>query len=239
MFLGRNIELDARSLNYQVEPAKVIQPKEWLPSISTLDQGQLGSCTGNAGTYHLSNLYANDLGSIRLSDRRMIYTLEPDNAEMNQRFAVTTYHLATQRDGFRGVYPPSDTGSSGLAVCKALLEKKLITRYVWATSIIGMGSLFQHGGLIVGMPWFNAWFEPDNDGFIDSKDWRRSGTAGGHEIYFEALEAWNESDLNQSIVRFRNSWTETWGDQGCGRLRLSTYRAVMSYCDAKQFRREQ
>ena len=65
MALGRNQELDARSLNYLAPVAIEIKPAEWKPAITTLNQGDVGSCTGNAGSYHLSNLYAD-----HLADRR-------------------------------------------------------------------------------------------------------------------------------------------------------------------------
>jgi hypothetical protein len=132
-------------------------------------------------------------------------------------------------------YPPDDTGSSGLGICRALKAEKLITRYSWALSRTGFATLLQHAGCIIGMPWYNAFFDPDADGFIDaSYGWQSSGVAGGHEVYVEALEAWNPVDPHQCIVRFHNSWGD-WGDYGCGRMRLSTYEALKSEIDLKQF----
>jgi hypothetical protein len=74
----------------------------------------------------------------------------------------------------------------------------------------------QRAGVIVGVPWCSAWFEPDVDGFIDaSATWRDSGVAGGHELYWAALEAWDDRSPSRSIVRFANSW----GLVGRSRLR--------------------
>src|SRR5919199_1216844 len=55
MRLGRNQWLDARSLAYMVENdvramSTALQSQEWERVLAILDQGHLGSCTGNAGT---------------------------------------------------------------------------------------------------------------------------------------------------------------------------------------------
>ena len=53
--LGRNLWLDARSLAYMVENdvhemGKPLSDQSWERVLTVLDQGDLGSCTGNAGT---------------------------------------------------------------------------------------------------------------------------------------------------------------------------------------------
>jgi hypothetical protein len=233
--LGRHLELDARSLAYTVERELVTQPiktSNFPAIIPTLDQGQLGSCTGNAGTYHLSALAgAAKLGGLTLAGKKLSGT----DATANEGFAVELYHEATVDDGFPGTYPPNDTGSSGLGVCKALKAAGLVTKYTWATTLNGMATLLQRSGVIIGMPWYNAFFSPDAQGYIDSGNWQASGIAGGHELYVEALESWTPRQPQYSVVRFHNSWTDGWGDHGCGRMRLSTYLALQSSIDIKQF----
>jgi hypothetical protein len=39
---------------------------------------------------------------------------------------------------------------------------------------------------------------------------------------------------DKTIVRFRNSWTEGWGDHGSYRAHLSTYIALGAYCDFRR-----
>lgn len=232
MRLGRHMELDARSLEHliaQVVTPQPIKPREWPAAIPTLDQGQIGSCTGNAGTYHLATV----LGAANLADVQLDGVgLTQGN---NEPFAVALYHEATVSDSYPGTYPPDDTGSSGLGVCKALHKAGLIKRYVWGTSLNHIGLAFQRAGIIIGTPWYESWFNPDSDGFIDNGDWKASGVAGGHEIYGEALEAWDGGDPSKSIVRFHNSWGDGWGDHGCFRMRLSTYMTLKAEIDVKQF----
>src|SRR3954451_20502594 len=55
MRLGRHLWLDARSLAYMIENKieemnHPVKTTEWERVIAILDQGKLGSCTGNAGT---------------------------------------------------------------------------------------------------------------------------------------------------------------------------------------------
>lgn len=228
--LGRHLELDARSLAYTVEAelaAVQIRPAAWLPSIPILDQGHLGSCTGHAGTYALSAVLGKRTDGIVLNGTPLALDAEA--------FAVALYEEATREDGFPGVYPPEDTGSSGLGVCRALRTAGLIDRYTWATSLNGLGMAMQRGGVMLGMPWMTAFFDADADGFIDRDPaWMRSGVAGGHEIYLAVLERWNPADPHGSIVAFPNSWSTTWGDSGWGRMRLSTWLLLKQQTDQKQ-----
>jgi hypothetical protein len=235
MRLGRHLELDPRSLAFLPDPElarKPIKPAEWVPPIPTLNQGQLGSCTGNAGTYHMAALAGpGRANTLALKGN----VLSATDAAACESFAVELYHEATVLDGFPGDYPPDDTGSSGLGVCRALKANHLIGRYVWATNLRAFGVLLQRAGVIIGTPWFESWFRPGPDGFVDDNpDWANSGVAGGHEVYVEALEAWDEQDPAKSVIRFHNSWGDGWGDHGCGRMRLSTYKQLQASVDVKQ-----
>src|SRR4051794_8921622 len=181
MRLGRHLWLDARSLadmaeNKTADMTHPVKTTEWDRVITILDQKKLGSCTGNAGPGALGTQPFYDAVGQKL--------LPAADDEMHlEGFAVQLYEDATVVDGYPGTYPPDDTGSSGLAICKVLKSRKAIKGYHYARTPHGFLQLLRQGPVLQGMPWYNAFFQPDKQGFIDSDPkWMSSGVAGGHEI---------------------------------------------------------
>jgi hypothetical protein len=231
MCLGRHIWLDARSLAYMVENnvsamAAPLKNQHWDRVIPILDQGVLSSCTGNAG--------AGALGTQPFYDRVGQKTFgAAKDAKTLEDFAIRLYSDATKVDPYPGTYLPTDTGSSGLAICKVLANRGTITGYNWARTAYGFLRLLQNGPVLQGMPWFNAFFYPDKSGFIDgSRSWASSGLAGGHEVEAIGVELDTRDAFNSTIV-YANSWSESWGDAGRFRMRLRTYEQL-SGVDLKQ-----
>ncbi len=101
----------------------------------------------------------------------------------------------------------------------------------------------QQGALIVGQPFLNAWMHPGPNGMIDGdgspqtlQQQIQQGVAGGHETVLSAVEQLatlpsGQVDPANTIIRFRNSWTKSWGDNGSYRAHLSTYVSLGSHCD--------
>lgn len=232
MRLGRHQRLDARSLAYMVENdigtmSRSYSDQSWDRIIPILDQGHLGSCTGNAGTGALgTEPFYSQAGKAVLPS-----TTDPATFE---EFAVQLYSDATKIDPFPGAYPPTDTGSSGLAICQVLKNRRTISGYTWARTAYGFLTLLQAGPVLQGMPWYNAFFHPDNDGFIDSDpSWSTSGVAGGHEVEAIGVEV-DRQDAFNSVILYANSWGTGWGDAGRFRMRLRTYEQL-SGIDLKQY----
>lgn len=233
MRLGRNMWLDGRSLTHMVENnvqemGKPLTSCSWERVLAVLDQGKLGSCTGNAGTGALGTRpFYDAAGHSVLPD--------PGNAAAAEEFAVQLYEDATVVDGYPGTYPPDDTGSSGLAICKVLKNRGVIAGYRWARTAYGFLRLLQDGPVLQGMPWYNAFFQPGKQGFIDADPkWLSSGVAGGHEVEAVAVEL-DTSDAFSSVITYVNSWGTGWGDAGRFRMRLRTYEQLASV-DLKQYR---
>jgi len=202
---GRHVQHDERSRAFAVMIADGYRPQgiEWIRYSPILDQGNLGSCTGNA--------MAGWLGCSP-------HVSTPEDAlKFDEDYAIRLYSLATRLDEFRGEYPPDDTGSSGLAVAKAARQLGDISRYQHAFSTNGILSALQRGPVIVGTSWTERMFYPDRDGFV-----RPQGQVlGGHEWLIRGSHlGYSQSD--QYFI-CDNSWGRGFGLDGSFRITLSDW----------------
>lgn len=188
--LGRHVHHDSRSLAYAAPEQGTINNVLWKRDTAILDQGNTGSCTGNAA--------AGALGS------DPFYATVP-SVTLDETYARDTlYHLATTLDGFPGTFPPQDTGSDGLSVAKACQSLGLISGYTHALSLNAALVALQTNPVITGVNWYEGFDSPDASGNV-----KVSGSVrGGHE--FEIVGC----DASAYTVRAANSWGPTWGDQG-------------------------
>ncbi|MFK0288248.1 hypothetical protein ACIQVL_48425 [Streptomyces sp. NPDC090499] len=253
--LGRHLVLDRRTLAYRRPySGEPLKPAEWEPTVPVLDQEDLlaqgirtsqmfqgvedvdalGSCTGNAGTELISTLH----DAKTLKDAGLDVT-DPVAAE---KWAIGLYSDASHRDQWMDQnWPTTDCGSSGLGVAKALRSRGLIDQYGTATTALELCRDLQNGGLLAGMPWFKAWFEPVGASALldDIPNWEKSPIAGGHELYISALEqvrqtATGRIDYKRTIIRLRNHWTRSFGDNGSFRMSLAVYQKIRKQVDLLQ-----
>lgn len=191
--LGRHVLHDSRSLQYQVEAedASVLKSVRWPSRIPVLDQGQLGSCTGNA--------------AVGVLGTDPFFSTDPVRAiSLDEQYAIAVYAEATTVDPFTGTYPPTDTGSDGLSVAKVLLKHGKISGYQHATSLAAALTALSQRACIAGTVWKTDMFRPDTDGRI-----RTTGNVeGGHEYKLDEL------DVERKRVWILNSWGPDWGIGG-------------------------
>jgi hypothetical protein len=197
--LGRNIEHDDRSRAHDADPRTVIrvriEPKTWPRYSPILDQGAVGSCTGNA--------MAAWLACAPHASR--------DNLEnpCDQALALRLYSLATRLDVWPGEFPPDDTGSSGNAVAKAARRLGLIRGWGWCFTTDSLIRRLMVGPVIVGVPWYSGMYSPDERGEV----FPSGEPVGGHEFL---IRGW----LGASGFLCDNSWGSAWGPLD-GSFRLS------------------
>ncbi|MCW2901486.1 MAG: hypothetical protein JWO67_3751, partial [Streptosporangiaceae bacterium] len=231
--------------------AQGIDTTSLVPGAKRVDA--LGSCTCNAGTVSLAERVAAARGTAALAEVQLTtpHGKSPGlsgNEVLDEEFAILLYNLVTDQTGNPAQeWPPTDCGSTGLYVATELEHQGLISGHKTASGMENVCSLLQDGTVLMGAPWFNAWMEPDAQGFVDGDGSLtallraiESGVAGGHETCLTALERLvltrtGGIDLRASHVRVRNSWSPAFADHGSYRVRLSTLAWLGSHADFKQF----
>lgn len=203
------------------------------------DVDALGSCTANAGVSHIAErVGAEGLTKIGL------FATDPVADEV---FAIKFYHSCTGQTGDPSQeFPPNDPGSTGLFVCQEYIKMGLASSYKMASGVDNLASLLQDGSVMLGTVWFNEWFTPGADAFVDGNGSLasylgaiRSGVAGGHEVLILGIEklaltVTGKVDASKTTVLVRNSWDSTWGDNGCFRMHMSTLQHLGGHADFKQ-----
>jgi hypothetical protein len=198
--LGRHVQHDERSRAYPARRGvRRLGTTEWPLSDSAplLDQGDVGRCTGwsavncmNTTTYY---------GERRKFNRgRVLGPVHGDNL----------YHRATELDIWPGVWPPQDTGSSGLAVAKALKEAGYISEYRHAFGIDHLLDALMLGPVLVGTTWLEDMFYPAKTGEVSVS----GQPLGGHEYLCNYVNLGRYDRLG-----FINTWGR-WGKNGTGRF---------------------
>lgn len=207
--LGRHVEHDPKSREYAYEKTVstlvAVEHKRHSP---IFNQGQLGSCTGNAaaGAKDTEPLYHS--GSTHL---------------IGEAGAVDIYSLGTRLDGLSdGYYPPTDTGSSGLAVSKAMKQEGMIGSYSHAFDMDAALAALQAGPVITGVAWYEGFDNPDANGLVQIAGQVR----GGHEICVVGYEP--QSNPDDALIKIANSWGTSWGVDGYFFWTVSTWKQLLA-----------
>lgn len=198
--LGRHVKHDSRSRDFAFLPADAKpQGKNtfWNSSAKPLNQGQLGSCTGNATAQWLNTSFA---APVRAATHHGRYLTEGD--------AVAIYSLGTRLDNVAGQYPPDDTGCNGISVAKAAEQLGYLDGYKHTFSFSSLQAALEITPAIVGTVWTNTMFHPTN-GLVSVGPLTDSNIAGGHEYLAAGL------DFTEEAVIFRNSWGDQADWPGC------------------------
>lgn len=212
--LGRYVKHDARSLRFPFRTNAQLVSTAWTDHIDVLNQGELGSCTGNATVHALghSPFYETLTDELKVS--------------LTEDSAVKIYSLATQLDDFYGTYPPTDTGSSGLDAAKAAVHYGYISGYNHALSLHDALSAVMTGPIIVGVMWYSSFDVPRPDGEMPMDGYER----GGHEVCVWQVDVENER------VWIKNSWGPEWGVNGTAWWSFDTFAKLLdNYGDATVF----
>lgn len=210
---GRHVNHDLRSRQFAFDgrgvELKTVRHPRYIP---VLDQGNLGSCTGNAGTGALGT------GSLWATVPPGL--LSANDPNFDEKFAVQLYSDATKIDSYTaGDYPPDDTGSDGLSIAKVLKNRGLISGYQHTFTLSDALSALVTGPVIIGVNWYNSMMNTDSNGFLNIP--AGASIAGGHEVVLD------EINVEKQYVGGTNSWSPLWGVAGRFKLAFSTFERLL------------
>jgi hypothetical protein len=192
--LGRTAEFDERSRNFAVAFGTTGIPNQVVHRVygKRLNQRNVGACTGFAGAGARNTAPNHHIG---------------EQAETDA-VGLAVYHRATELDDIPGTWEPDgsgeDTGSSGLAACKAMVEMGLFTRYEWCFGLQHLLVGLATRACMVGTNWYEGMFNPDARGIVTIS----GAIAGGHEYVFRGY------NLKSQLLYGLNSWGSKWGIGG-------------------------
>lgn len=139
---------------------------------------------------------------------------------LNLEDAMRLYTITTSLDDIEGEFPPTDTGSSGLAACKAATQVGFISRYEWIfTRAGGVLAALTDKPVGVGTWWYQDMFQPDPLTLLVKPTGRM---VGGHQ--------WSIIGWEPKLQAFEAKcwWGPDFGNNGVFRIRYADLEALLA-----------
>lgn len=182
--LGRTLEHDPASRGYEHHIRRITKPrnKTHLLAGPHLNQADLGSCEGNTSAEFLNC-------GMALKNRKLFNDRNPRSGQasvfagnkfLTEDQAVDLYSKATtlDNDEIPGHYPPTDTGTSGNGIAKAMRAMGGLQTYNWTFTWDAFLATLQTQPIMLGLNWYTDMFDTDSKGRVH----RGGKVEGGHAI---------------------------------------------------------
>ena len=137
---------------------------------------------------------------------------------LNMQDALDGYSLATKLDPFQGTWPPTDTGSSGLAAAKAAVQLGIAEKYIWYFSVDDVLLALQEHPISFGGAWYYDMFNATRTNPVV----RPTGSiAGGHQWVLSGYRAKEELIVGECW------WGQSFGLNGRFYISVDDFRSLM------------
>lgn len=205
--LGRNVRHDSRNRAYaHHRQDRQLTSQLWTRHIPILDQGQVGSCTAEAG-----------VGA--LATDPLFGALPAAHPALDQPFAYQVYSAEETIDG-DGPYPPQDNGSTGPTCGQVLKNLGLISAYTHGFALADLLDALEDGPAMIGVNWYSSFDTPDRSGLVTIAD--GAYVRGGHEVLVRG------KDVDAQVIHCDNSWSTGWGVSGSFDIGWATMTRLLS-----------
>jgi hypothetical protein len=204
--LGRHVDTRLRQLaRPYAGPRKTVASVIWERNIPILDQGDVGSCTGNAMTGALGT--------------GLLYAALPAGVTLDEDEALKLYSAAEVIDG-DGPYPPADNGSTGPSVAKAAQDGGLISGFTHYADLDSALQALMDGPVILGVNWYSSFDTPAAGGTVSIA--ADAYVRGGHEVLARIVDA------GAQVIGLDNSWGPSFGVDGSFRMSFATLERLLA-----------
>lgn len=184
--LGRTLEHDPKSRNF-AHPVKAVPLRNVTHTLAAphLDQKNVGSCEGNTAAEFLN--CAKALRNRQAFWRRTSFS-QGKATYLDEVRAIALYSKATRLDNDQipGAYPPTDTGTSGVGIAKAMQFFGAIGSYNWTFTWDAFLAALQTQAIMLGTNWYTSMFDDPArtvNGVINGSDIGSSAQPDGGHAY--------------------------------------------------------
>jgi hypothetical protein len=215
--LGRSVHHDprSRSFAFRAAPATPLRSVHWDRAVPVFDQGDTGSCTGQAAAGWLATANALRPGLTDSADPIFPGAMR---VPVGEELALDIYRWNTRNDPYDGTFEPDDTGSDGLTAAKALVSMGAADSYQHAFDVQSVLAALQLGPVLIGTVWREDMFHPAASGLVQAT----GQVVGGHEY----LAVGYDRDFDE--VTFCNSWGPGWGASGYFSMTVATLAELLA-----------
>jgi hypothetical protein len=170
-----------------------------MPNCPTLDQGDTGSCTGNAHVMAISTQPFTGSAHCNQTDARTAY--QGGTCIDNDCSIPCTCTSCSK--AFCPNSGSNDVGSYTGSVAQWMVDVGWLRSFTTADTLSTLQSCLARGPAVIGVDWYNSMFTPSPTGQLVVT--KSSGIAGGHDINAAMLDVPNQR------VWVHNSWGDSWG----------------------------